>query len=112
MNTPADLSQMKCIPCQIGMPPLPPAEIVKRMGQVSDWSLQDGKLVRDFKFKDFKEAINFINKVAELAENEGHHPDISLYNWNRVKLVLFTHKITGLHENDFILAAKVNQITL
>ena len=106
-----NLTQMNCIPCQIGIPPFPTEEIAKRMGQVPGWSLQDGKLVRDFKFKDFKQAVDFINKVAAIAEEENHHPDLNLYNWNRVKLVLFTHKIKGLHQNDFILAAKISMIT-
>ena len=74
--------------------------------------MEEGKVVRRFKFKNFKEAINFVNKVADLAEEEDHHPNISIYGWNKVKLTFFTHAIKGLSENDFIMAAKVNQITL
>ncbi len=87
-------------------------EIKKYLPQVPNWELEEGKLVRRSKFKDFKEAIAFVNKVAVLAEKEQHHPNISVYGWNKVKLTCFTHKINGLHENDFILAAKIDKLAL
>ena len=80
--------------------------------QISDWVLlQDGthKITRQFKFDDFKEAMKFVNKVAELAESEGHHPDIKIV-YNKVQLDLFTHAVGGLSENDFIMAAKINAL--
>ncbi len=80
------------------------------MDQVPGWELQENKLVRRFRFKDFKEAIAFVNSVAGLAESEGHHPDIYI-SWNRVRLELTTHAIKGLSENDFIMAAKVIGLT-
>ena len=75
------------------------------------WKLEENgaRLVRRFEFEDFKKAIEFVNRVAEIAEEQGHHPDIAIH-WNKVDLVLWTHKIGGLHENDFILAAKVDQL--
>ena len=86
-------------------------ESQKYMSQVLGWELiEDGKkIAKEFKFKDFKEAMSFINKVAELAENEGHHPDIHIF-YNRVCFELWTHAIQGLSENDFIMAAKINNI--
>jgi len=76
---------------------------------VPGWTLREEstRLSRRFEFKDFKKAIEFVNRVAEIAEEQGHHPDIAIH-WNKVDLVLWTHKIGGLHENDFILAAKVD----
>jgi len=100
----------KCIPCEGGVSPMKDEEIEKYLPIVPNWILEEGKLVRRFKFKNFKEAIAFVNKVADLAEEEQHHPNISIYGWNNVKLTCFTHKIKGLHLNDFILAAKVNEL--
>ena len=75
------------------------------------WRLEENatRLSRRFEFRDFVEAMKFVNRVADLAEQQGHHPDIAIH-WNKVDLVLWTHKIGGLHENDFILAAKVNRL--
>ena len=88
------------------------AEKVKKLlREIPEWELDEGKVVRRFKLKDFREAIDFVNKVANLAEDENHHPNISIYGWNKVKLTFFTHAIKGLSENDFIMAAKVNKIT-
>jgi len=78
--------------------------------QVPGWEHQDGALVRTVKFKDFVGSMAFVNKVAEVAEAEGHHPDIHI-SWNKVTLTLTTHAIGGLSENDFILAAKINALT-
>lgn len=87
-------------------------EIKKYLPLVPDWTLEEGKLVRRFKFKNFKEAISFINKVADLAEEEQHHPNISVYGWNKAKLAFYTHKINGLHQNDFIMTAKVDKLII
>ena len=107
-----DLFKKRCVPCEGGMPPVTPEKVKELLSQVPQWRMEEGKVVRRFKFKNFKEAINFVNKVADLAEEEDHHPNISIYGWNKVKLTFFTHAIKGLTENDFIMAAKVNQITL
>ena len=107
-----DLSQKHCIPCEGGDPPLSEGEEGKFGKKVPRWLiLKDGvhKLRRQFTFKDFKEAIGFVNKVAEIAEQEQHHPDIYIF-YNKVQIDLFTHSVGGLSENDFILAAKVDRI--
>lgn len=86
-------------------------EIQKYLAEVPGWEVIDNKkIVKSLKFKDFKEAMGFVNKVAELAEVEGHHPDILIHGWNKVRLELSTHAIGGLSENDFILAAKIDRI--
>lgn len=105
-----DLTKKRCVPCEGGEPPLVDNKVEKLLPQVPEWALEEGKLVRRFKFKDFREAVDFINRVADLSEEENHHPNISLYGWNKVKLTFYTHAINGLSENDFIMAAKVDKI--
>lgn len=105
------LSQKHCVPCEGGVDPLKGVKLEALTPAVPDWSVVDGKsLEKEFLFKNFKEAIQFINKVADLAEEEGHHPDINLHDYKKVTLTLSTHAIGGLSENDFILAVKTNQI--
>ena len=105
------LTDKKCAPCAGGIPPLTPDQIQEYLRHLkSDWEVVDGKLIRQkFKFKNFKEAMTFVNRVAEIAEAEGHHPDIHI-KYNTVMLELWTHAIGGLSENDFILAAKIEDI--
>lgn len=109
----ADLASKKCIPCSVGAPTLEPEEIKEYHSSLKDgWEVIDNlKLRKSFKFKDFKEALDFTNKVGNMAEEEGHHPDIYL-SWGKVVIELWTHKIGGLHENDFILAAKIDEIDI
>ncbi len=102
-----NLSEKRCVPCEGGMPPLGETEINKLMSEVPSWSLRDGHLFRSFKFKNFLEAIDFVNSVAKLSEKEGHHPNI-IIRYNRVDMELWTHAVKGLSENDFILAAKID----
>jgi 4a-hydroxytetrahydrobiopterin dehydratase len=106
-----DLASKKCAPCRGGIPPLTPAEAKVFSAAAPAWSLEENatRLRRRFEFEDFRAAIGFVNRVADLAESEGHHPDIAVH-WNKVDLVLWTHKIGGLHENDFILAAKIDRL--
>lgn len=106
-----DLTSKKCVPCEGGTPPLAEDKINEFLSQVdSAWELFDNKKIkRKLKFKDFVEAMAFVNKVADLAEEEGHHPDIHIY-WNKVNLDLWTHAIGGLSDNDFIMAAKIDKI--
>ena len=106
-----DLSKKKCVPCEGGTPPLTKEEIGQFQNKINNsWELIEGdKIEREWKFEDFKETIEFVNKVADISEEEGHHPDISVH-YNKVKLTLWTHAIGGLHENDFILASKINNI--
>lgn len=108
-----DLTAIKCVPCQGGEPPLNREEIIKFIPSINPaWELNNNatKLKREFEFKDFTEALEFVNKVGKLAQNEGHHPDIYLYSYKMVRLELWTHKIGGLHQNDFILAAKIDKL--
>jgi len=107
-----DLKSKNCIPCSGKEPKLTPDQIGSYLNQVRGWKLEDNpdKITKVFIFENFTNAINFVNKVANLANEEGHHPDICVYSFNKVKLELWTHKIEGLHENDFILAAKVDQL--
>src|SRR3990167_2815534 len=104
-----DLLKKKCVPCEGGVEPIGKEGAQKYLLEVPGWALsEDGKKIfKQFKFKDFIGAINFVNNVADIAESEGHHPDIKI-NYNKVLLELSTHAIGGLSENDFILAAKVD----
>ena len=106
-----DLTQKKCVPCEAGTKPLEEAKVNELLNQIPNWTLKDGHLYKKFKFRNFIEAMKFVNEVAEIAENEGHHPDFSVH-YNRVEIELFTHAIKGLSENDFILAAKIEKIGL
>jgi 4a-hydroxytetrahydrobiopterin dehydratase len=100
-----------CTPCQGGIPPLTRGEVEPLRAQAPDWLLEDDarRIERSFNFKDFKEALAFVDKVGALAESEGHHPDVH-FGWGYATISLQTKKIMGLHENDFILAAKIDRI--
>jgi 4a-hydroxytetrahydrobiopterin dehydratase len=105
------LAGKSCVPCRGGIPPLTEAAATALTGRTPGWSLAENatRIQRHFEFRDFVEAMKFVNRVADVAEREGHHPDIAIH-WNKVDLLLWTHKIGGLHENDFILAAKINRL--
>lgn len=105
-----NLTQKKCVPCEAGTTPLKETEINELIKQVPTWTLKGGHLYKKFKFKNFKEAMKFINSVADIAEQEGHHPDFSVH-YNKVEIELFTHAIKGLSENDFIVAAKIDKLS-
>jgi 4a-hydroxytetrahydrobiopterin dehydratase len=106
-----DLSSKTCTPCRGGVPPLTRTEAEAYSAQAPGWALVDeGRAIeRSFKFKNFKEAMDFVAKLGNLAESEGHHPDIS-FGWGWAKVAWQTKKIKGLHENDFIMAAKTNEL--
>lgn len=106
-----DLATKKCVPCEGGVKPFDHSQTEEYLKEVSGWNLSDDskKISKEFKFESFKESINFVNKVADLAENEGHHPNIKIH-YKKVLLTLTTHAIGGLSENDFILATKINNI--
>ena len=107
------LINKKCVPCEGWMKPLTKEQFEQHLPEVANWAvIEDKKIEKDFKFKDFKEAITFVNKVGAIAEEENHHPDINLHNWNKVKITLSTHAIKGLSDNDFILAAKIDLLTV
>jgi len=107
----ADLKSKTCVPCQGGIPPMSTAEAGVMMIEVPGWELIESatKIRRTFTFRNFMEAQAFAVKVGELAESENHHPDIT-YGWGFCTVLFYTHKIGGLHENDFIMAAKVNAL--
>ena len=103
------LTQKHCVACSGDTPPLKPEEIFRLREQVPEWEVSSGrKLVRRFEFRDFTEAIAFVNKVAEIAEAEGHHPNITI-DYKRVTFTVWTHAIDDLTESDFILAAKIDE---
>src|SRR5262249_6287201 len=106
-----DLTAQTCVPCQGGIDPLTGTQAKNLMSQVPDWTLASGAhdLSRQFTFPDFKTALAFVDKVGALAEAEGHHPDLEL-GWGYCNVKTYTHKIDGLHHNDFILAAKIDQL--
>lgn len=105
------LAKRDCVPCSAGVTPLegePLAALAHELG--GDWKIiKDHHLEKSFRFKDFREALAFTNRVGELAEAQGHHPDI-LLTWGKVKLTIWTHKIDGLSENDFVFAAKADEV--
>jgi 4a-hydroxytetrahydrobiopterin dehydratase len=103
------LAEQKIEPVAAGTPPLSPEEAAELGKGIPQWTLKDGAIEREFRFKDFEEAMHFVNRVAEVAEQENHHPEISI-SYNRVRLTYSTHKIGGLSRNDFILAAKVDRL--
>jgi 4a-hydroxytetrahydrobiopterin dehydratase len=105
-----DLTQKTCVPCRGGIPPLSENEAKVFAKQTPGWDLapKGHHISRTFTFPDFKKAMDFVNKVGEIAEAEQHHPDIE-FGWGYAKVKTYTHKIDGLHENDFILAAKIDQ---
>ena len=111
MTDSCDLTQKKCVPCQGGIPPLAADDAKTLLRQATGWQLdqQCRRIQRRFEFKDFKVAMAFVNRMAELAESEGHHPDFAVH-YSKVNVELWTHKIDGLHENDFIMAAKINEL--
>jgi 4a-hydroxytetrahydrobiopterin dehydratase len=110
-NQVCSLANRECIPCKGGTPPLQGQPLHQYHSDLgNDWELADEqRLEKTFKFKNFREALDFTNRVGELAESVGHHPDIFLA-WGKVKLTIWTHKISGLTESDFIFAAKVEQL--
>ena len=107
-----DLSKEKCIPCQGGVPPLDTEEINKLITSLNKaWYINNvGHLIRDYKFHNFKESMVFANKVAEIAEEEGHHPDLYI-SYGKCTIEIWTHKINGLTRSDFILASKIDKIS-
>ncbi len=103
------LTEEACEPCRIGGTPLSDHEARALARAVPEWSLSAQAIEREFRFKDFRQAIAFVNQVADLAEEQGHHPDIAIA-YARVRLTLATHKVGGLTRNDFIIAAKIDQL--
>ena len=105
------LAEKECIPCKGDVPPLKGQELTKVANELNGgWRvIHEHHLEKEYKFKNFREALEFTNKVGELAESQGHHPDIYLA-WGQVKLTIWTHKIDGLTESDFVMAAKADKL--
>lgn len=105
-----NLADSKCVPCRGGVPPLTPEEIQPLLGQLQGWHIEEGKkLVKSYPFANFVDAMAFANAITPVAEAEGHHPDLYV-RWGEVRVYLWTHKIDGLTESDFFMAAKIDRV--
>jgi 4a-hydroxytetrahydrobiopterin dehydratase len=105
------LAEKECVSCKAGVAPLKGNDLSRLQRELKPgWQiLKEHQLEREFNFKDFRQALNFTNQVGELAEDQGHHPDIYL-RWGKVKVTIWTHKVDGLTESDFVLAAKIDRL--
>ena len=104
-----DLANKRCRACEGGVEPLSQAAATNLLSQLQGWELRDQKIQKGFRFKDFVEAMRFVNRIAAVAQSEGHHPDIEIH-YNQVTLTLWTHALGGLSANDFITAAKIDAL--
>ncbi len=105
-----DLADKTCVPCRGGTPPVAGKDLAELARQVPEWEVvEEHHLRREFRFGNFQEALEFVNRVGALAEEQGHHPEIS-FGWGRAEVVIFTHAIDALTESDFILAAKIDRL--
>lgn len=121
MKNEIKLEHRKCVPCERGGKPLGREQIDEFLQQIKGWNLVEEdtrknsegknhfKLRKNLQFLDFKHALGFVNEIGDIAEHEGHHPDITIHDWNKVTFTLWTHSMKGLSENDFIMAAKIDQ---
>lgn len=106
----SDLAERDCVPCRGGVPPLKGEEIREFSTQLREWQVVDEHhLQKIYGFKDFRETLDFVNRVGKLAEAQGHHPDIC-FGWGKADITIWTHKIDGLTESDFVLAAKIDSL--
>jgi 4a-hydroxytetrahydrobiopterin dehydratase len=106
----AELAERQCVPCRGGVPPLKGEGIENFLRQLRGWQVvNEHHLQRTYPFKDFRESLQFVNRVGELAEEQGHHPDIC-FGWGKADVTIWTHKIDGLTESDFVLAAKIDKL--
>lgn len=104
-----ELADRKCVPCLGGTPPLTPDQIAPLLAQLDGWQVEaNKKLIKSYRFKNFVQAVEFVNAVTPVAEREGHHPDLYV-RWGEVRVYLWTHKIDGLTESDFFMAAKIDR---
>lgn len=105
-----DLAQRDCVPCRGGVPPLQGEQIRELLAQLDGWQvINEHHLQKTYEFKDFRESLGFVNRVGALAEEQGHHPDIC-FGWGKADITIWTHKIDGLTESDFVLAAKIDRL--
>ena len=106
-----ELAKKKCLPCEGGVSPVGNEKISELLKEIPAWCIKNGHLYREFKFKKFLDTMKFLNAVAEIAENEGHHPDFCVH-FRLVEMEIWTHAINSLTENDFILAGKIDKLEL
>ena len=105
-----DLARRDCVPCRGGVPPLAADEVQTLLKELDRWEVvQDHHLKKNYTFKDFAGALSFVNRIGLLSEEQGHHPDIC-FGWGKVEVTIWTHKIDGLTESDFVLAAKIDEL--
>ncbi len=111
-TTAAELMRKHCVPCEGGIPPLSPQEVRDQLAALPEWKLSaDGQRIRrEWRVKDFATALNFFHSVGQIAEAEGHHPDLHLTGYRNVAIEISTHAVGGLTQNDFILAAKIDTL--
>ena len=111
---PKPLTSKKCMPCEGGVPALTPEQVSQLIEETPQWFADDSAttIARTFELADFQSAVVFLNTIAKLAEQEGHHPNMHIHNYNKVTVSLTTHAISGLSENDFIVAAKIDTLPL
>jgi 4a-hydroxytetrahydrobiopterin dehydratase len=106
----SDLASRECVPCRGGVPPLKGGELTTLLSELDSWEVvNEHHLKKEYKFTNFREAQAFVDRAADLAEEQGHHPDIC-FGWGRAEITIWTHKIDGLTESDFILAAKIDKL--
>jgi 4a-hydroxytetrahydrobiopterin dehydratase len=106
----SDLASRECVPCRGGVPPLKGGELTTLLSELDGWEVvNEHHLKKEYKFANFREAQAFVDRAADLAEEQGHHPDIC-FGWGRAEITIWTHKIDGLTESDFILAAKIDKL--
>jgi len=105
----SDLASKTCVPCRGGVPPLSMDVASRLMEQLDGWQFEQGHLAKSYHFPDFGVALEFVNKIGAISEQQGHHPDVYM-TWGKVSLEIWTHKIDGLTESDFILAAKFDEV--
>ena len=106
----SELAELQCVPCRGGVPPMKGEEISKLSAQLPAWQVvNEHHLQKSYRFKNFRETLDFVQRVGELAEEQGHHPDIC-FGWGKADITIWTHKIDGLTESDFVLAAKIDKL--
>ena len=105
-----DLADKKCVPCKGGIPPMSPGAVYGMLATLEGWQLEDNKkLFKSYRFEDFMGPVGFVNEIVKVAEEEGHHPDLYV-RWGEVRAYIWTHKIDGLTESDFFIAAKIDRV--
>lgn len=106
----SELAERQCVPCRGGVPPMKGEQLNEMSSQLPEWQVvNEHHLQRSYRFQDFRESLDFVNRVGELAEEQGHHPDIC-FGWGKADITIWTHKIDGLTESDFVLAAKIDKL--